>query len=319
MILAPHLRPALVLSFVLFLLDLLQPSHQNKRLPTIYWNASNPIFSSSSAPTSDTHPHFPHSPFSPPVINVDFGESIDISCPLFTRDDPTHTSEYYTLYQVTKEEFDSCLITKLNQKVTKWIFDCKEPFDFNAYTINFVRYSPLPNGLQFEPGQDYYLTSTSTGFPDGLQNLDGGVCRTRGMKLIFRVCCPDNENDLNEQPRIVQLSDEYEEFGAGGVFGGGGGGFENGGGEVGSIGSEMDASAEESRSLFLEETRWRNRITSPVPIPPGKVFPSPKILRVITTQREEENKSDVASHRKWSVLSTSSCTSVVLAVALLTL
>ena len=140
MILFPHFRPALVLSFVLFLLDLLRPSHQNPRLPTIYWNASNPIFSSSSsfsAPTSDTHPHFPHSPSlptssSPPVINVRFGESIDISCPLFTRDDPTHTLEYYTLYQVTKEEFDSCLITKLNQKVTKWIFDCKEPFHFNA-------------------------------------------------------------------------------------------------------------------------------------------------------------------------------------------
>ena len=180
--------------------------------------------------------------------------------------------------------------------------------------------SCLPSGLQFEPGQDYYLTSTSTGFPDGLQNLDGGVCRTRGMKLIFRVCCHDNENDLNEQPRIVQLSEDYEEYGVGGVFGEGmGGGGEGGGGVVGGgdiagIGSEIDASAEESRSMLVGESRWPHRITSPVPIPPGKVFPSPKILRVITTQREEEGKS-VAAPRKWSVLST--WTSLVLAVTLI--
>ena len=117
-------RLALVSSFILYFLDLLRPSHQNPRLPTIYWNASNPIFSSSSysstAQTSDTHlpPHHrlhPHHSLSsppflpppPPVINVRFGESIDISCPLFTRDDQTQRLEYYTLYQVTKEEFDS--------------------------------------------------------------------------------------------------------------------------------------------------------------------------------------------------------------------
>ena len=142
MIPSTNFRLALILSFFLYFLDLLRPSHQNPRLPTIYWNASNPIFSyTSSAQTSDTHhlpPHLHRSPSlppsspSPPVINVRFGESIDISCPLFTRDDQTQRLEYYTLYQVTKEEFDSCLITKLNRKVTKWIFDCKEPYDFNA-------------------------------------------------------------------------------------------------------------------------------------------------------------------------------------------
>ena len=149
-------RLASFFSFIIFSLGLFQPSRQNPRLPTIYWNASNPIFSSSSssssssfttAQTSDTHlpphhrlhPHNHHSLSSPPssppppVINVRFGESIDISCPLFTReDDETQRLEYYTLYQVTKEEFDTCLISKLNQKVTKWIFDCKQPFSFNA-------------------------------------------------------------------------------------------------------------------------------------------------------------------------------------------
>ena len=131
-------RLTLLLPFVLTFLDLFRPSQQNPRLPTIYWNASNPIFSSpSSAQTSDTHPLLhPHHPLHnhlvvPPVINVRFGESIDISCPLFTHDQ-TQRLEYYTLYQVTKEEFDSCLITKLNNKVTKWIFDCKQPFHYNA-------------------------------------------------------------------------------------------------------------------------------------------------------------------------------------------
>ena len=133
--LSTNSRLALVFSFVLFFLDRFRPSQQNPRLPTIYWNASNPIFSSPSAQTSDTHPflHQPHLDhvLVPPVINVRFGESIDISCPLFTHDQ-TQRLEYYTLYQVTKEEFDSCLITKLNNKVTKWIFDCKQPFHINA-------------------------------------------------------------------------------------------------------------------------------------------------------------------------------------------
>ena len=135
-------RLALVFSFVLFFVGRFRPSQQNSsRLPTIYWNASNPIFSSSSssssssspAQTSDTHPFLPHRPhlLVPPVINVRFGESIDIFCPLFTHDQ-TQRLQYYTLYQVTKEEFHSCLITKLNNKVTKWIFDCKQPFDINA-------------------------------------------------------------------------------------------------------------------------------------------------------------------------------------------
>ena len=112
-------RLASFFSFIIFSFGLFQPSRQNPRLPTIYWNASNPLFTT--AQTSDT----------PPVIHVQFGESIDISCPLFTHDQ-TQRLEYYTLYQVTKEEFDSCLISKLNKKITKWIFDCKQPFHFNA-------------------------------------------------------------------------------------------------------------------------------------------------------------------------------------------
>ena len=123
-------RLTLLFPFVFFFLDLFRTSQQNPRLPTIYWNASNPIFSSpSSAQTSDTHLQLGQF-YVPLVIDVRFGESIDISCPLFTHDQ-TQRLEYYTLYQVTKEEFDSCLITKLNNKVTKWIFDCKQPFDFN--------------------------------------------------------------------------------------------------------------------------------------------------------------------------------------------
>jgi len=233
--------PFILLPIITFF-NSIHSSHQNSRLPPIYWNASNPIFSSL---TSDTHP---------PVIDVRLGDSIDITCPLFTHEDGTRL-EYYTLYQVTKSEFDNCAISKLNERETKWIFDCKHPFAINAFTINFVRYSPQPKGLQFEPGRDYYFTSTSTGLAEGLQSMDGGVCRHRGMKLIFRVCCSDPD------PLIVNL-DNYDD------------------------GSTINASEEDNR---LDNDVPRERVSSP--LPQDKVFPSPKILRVITESRDKQNNN----------------------------
>ena len=110
------------------------------------------------------------------------------------------------------------------------------------------------------------------------------------MKLIFRVCCGGEDDDLDdEQPRIVRLNGDYGEYGGGG---GGGGG----------VGSEIDTS-EEGRIAFTsaeEDGRARNRITPPVPIP-EKFFPSPKILRVITTPKEEEKSSAVSLGGTFSI------------------
>ena len=112
------------------------------------------------------------------------------------------------------------------------------------------------------------------------------------MKLIFRVCCSqdedgdghdnnnnDDDHHLNEQPRIIRLNSDYGEYGGGG-----------GRGEVGrGVGAEIDMSSEERQRETDDDSRWRNRLTSPVPAPGNKVFPSPKILRVITTQIEDTN------------------------------
>uniref|UniRef100_A0A3Q3WY68 Ephrin RBD domain-containing protein n=1 Tax=Mola mola TaxID=94237 RepID=A0A3Q3WY68_MOLML len=55
------------------------------------------------------------------------------------------------------------------------------------FTFKFQEFSPNLWGLEFLKGRDYYITSTSTGFLQGLDNTDGGVCRTTSMKLVLRV------------------------------------------------------------------------------------------------------------------------------------
>ncbi|KAL3983048.1 Ephrin family protein [Acanthocheilonema viteae] len=45
----------------------------------------------------------------------------------------------------------------------------------------------LPNEMSYKPDNDYFFITTSTGDKDGLENDDGGLCRTKNMRLKIRV------------------------------------------------------------------------------------------------------------------------------------
>uniref|UniRef100_T1KN04 Ephrin RBD domain-containing protein n=1 Tax=Tetranychus urticae TaxID=32264 RepID=T1KN04_TETUR len=94
---------------------------------------------------------------------------------------------------VSKEEYDSCRITNSNPRI---IAICDKPHQLKYFTITFRSFTPQPGGLEFKPGQDYYFISTSTGKREGLDRRLGGRCSTHHMKVIFKVCCSTNDNNV---------------------------------------------------------------------------------------------------------------------------
>ncbi|XP_067118406.1 ephrin-B1-like isoform X2 [Centruroides vittatus] len=148
-----------------------------RKLFTVYWNTTNPIF------RIDNTDH---------IIDVNKGnipfeyDQVNIICPVYTPGTKEEEVERYIIYNVSKEEYDSCRITKPHPRI---IAVCDKPHQVMYFTITFRSFTPQPGGLEFRPGQDYYFISTSDGGKDGLYHRIGGRCATHNMKVIFKVCC----------------------------------------------------------------------------------------------------------------------------------
>ncbi|KRT79854.1 hypothetical protein AMK59_7860 [Oryctes borbonicus] len=96
-------------------------------------------------------------------------------------------AEKYIIYNVSKEEYETCRITNPNPRI---IAICDKPYKLMYFTITFRPFTPQPGGLEFLPGKDYYFISTSS--KDDLHRRIGGRCSTNNMKIVFKVCCaPD--------------------------------------------------------------------------------------------------------------------------------
>uniref|UniRef100_A0A3B3ZAG6 Ephrin RBD domain-containing protein n=1 Tax=Periophthalmus magnuspinnatus TaxID=409849 RepID=A0A3B3ZAG6_9GOBI len=108
------------------------------------------------------------------------GDKMDIVCP---RSDPGQREEFYRVYLVSRRQMDKCIIEKSDTP----LLNCDKPHKDVKFTFKFQEFSPNLWGLEFLKGKDYYITSTSTGAPQGLDNTNGGVCRTKSMKLVLRV------------------------------------------------------------------------------------------------------------------------------------
>ncbi|XP_055933774.1 ephrin-B2-like isoform X1 [Argiope bruennichi] len=141
-------------------------------------------------------------------------DQVNIICPVYphsnqgTAEDDGEEEEQYIIYNVSKEEYDSCRITNPNPRI---IAVCDKPNQVMYFTITFRSFTPQPGGLEFLPGHDYYFVSTSTGDPAGLHQRVGGRCATHNMKVIFKVCCsPTKGNAIdsssNHQTSTVNVS-----------------------------------------------------------------------------------------------------------------
>ncbi|XP_053574287.1 ephrin-B3 [Bombina bombina] len=154
-------------------------------LDPIYWNSSNKRFQD-----SEGYVLFPQ-----------IGDRLDLLCPRSEPRGPfsSSTYEYYKLYLVgTEEEVVTCSILR----TPNLLLTCDRPGQDLRFTIKFQEYSPNLWGHEFKSQRDYYIVATSDGTLEGLENLKGGVCETKGMKVTLKV----GQNPDGSPPRRPSLS-----------------------------------------------------------------------------------------------------------------
>ncbi|TRY82566.1 hypothetical protein DNTS_030576 [Danionella cerebrum] len=137
-------------------------------LDSIYWNTSNTKFV----------------PGRGVVLYPQIGDKMDIVCPRIKPGSTEQTKiEYFRVYLVPKEQLESCRVTKADML----LLNCDKPDQDVKFTFKFQEFSPNLWGLEFFKGKDYHIISTSNSTFAGLDNHDGGVCRSKSMKLVLRV------------------------------------------------------------------------------------------------------------------------------------
>ncbi|KAM9366367.1 ephrin-B2a-like [Symphorus nematophorus] len=150
-------------------------------LESVHWSSSNTKFS----------------PGKGLVLYPQIGDKMDIVCP---RADASTggKEEFYRIYLVSRSQMESCTIDKTDTP----LLNCDKPHRDVKFTFKFQEFSPNLWGLEFLKGRDYYITSTSAGSLQGLDNTNGGVCRTKSMKLVLRVgqSPSDPPSTLQESP-----------------------------------------------------------------------------------------------------------------------
>ncbi|XP_060924724.1 ephrin-B2a-like [Limanda limanda] len=130
------------------------------------------------------------------VLYPQIGDKMDIVCPRADAS-PGGQEEFYRVYLVSRSQIESCTIDKTDTP----LLNCDKPHRDVKFTFKFQEFSPNLWGLEFLRGRDYYITSTSTGALQGLDNTNGGVCRTKSMKLMLRV-----GQSSSDPPSILQES-----------------------------------------------------------------------------------------------------------------
>ncbi|XP_025776075.1 ephrin-B3 [Puma concolor] len=119
------------------------------------------------------------------VLYPQIGDRLDLLCPRARPPGP-HSSpnyEFYKLYLVGGAQGRRCEAPP----APNLLLTCDRPDLDLRFTIKFQEYSPNLWGHEFRSHHDYYIIATSDGTREGLESLQGGVCVTRGMKVLLRV------------------------------------------------------------------------------------------------------------------------------------
>lgn len=169
----------------IFTFNILSASSK-KRVHLVHWEKSNPIFRIDKTDN---------------VIDVNLGntrweyDQANFVCPR------AKSGEKYIIYSVSKDEYDSCLINENNSKI---VATCNGQNNL-YFTITFRTFSPIPGGLEFEPGKDYYFITTSS--EEDLQSKFGGRCATHNMKVMFKVA-ENARIQKTAEPRVIFEEDK---------------------------------------------------------------------------------------------------------------
>ncbi|KAL1469045.1 hypothetical protein MTO96_004779 [Rhipicephalus appendiculatus] len=130
--------PWILLFFVLAIIEALPVDVSCVRLADIYWNATNPIF------RIDNTDH---------IIDVNKGnipfeyDQVNIICPVYRTGTQEEDVERYIIYNVSKEEYDSCRITNPTPRI---IAVCDKPHQLMYFTITFRSFTPQPGGARVQ-------------------------------------------------------------------------------------------------------------------------------------------------------------------------
>lgn len=98
------------------------------------------------------------------IIDVNKGnlkfeyDQVNIICPVYMPGTYDEDAEKYIIYNVSKEEYETCRITNPNPRI---IAVCDKPYKLMYFTITFRPFTPQPGGLEFLPGKDYYFICKS--------------------------------------------------------------------------------------------------------------------------------------------------------------
>nr|KAF6295525.1 ephrin B3 [Myotis myotis] len=165
---APHSRPGGVRVGALLLLGF-WGLVSGLSLEPVYWNSANKRFQAEGGY----------------VLYPQIGDRLDLLCPRARPPGP-HSSpnyEFYKLYLVGGAQGRRCEAPP----APNLLLTCDRPDLDLRFTIKFQEYSPNLWGHEFRSHHDYYIIATSDGTREGLESLQGGVCLTRGMKVLLRV------------------------------------------------------------------------------------------------------------------------------------
>ncbi|XP_021784382.1 ephrin-B3 isoform X2 [Papio anubis] len=164
----PHFGPGGVRVGALLLLGVLGLV-SGLSLEPVYWNSANKRFQAEGGY----------------VLYPQIGDRLDLLCPRARPPGP-HSSpnyEFYKLYLVGGAQGRRCEAPP----APNLLLTCDRPDLDLRFTIKFQEYSPNLWGHEFRSHHDYYIIATSDGTREGLESLQGGVCLTRGMKVLLRV------------------------------------------------------------------------------------------------------------------------------------
>ncbi|XP_065715133.1 ephrin-B3 [Patagioenas fasciata] len=114
------------------------------------------------------------------VLYPQLGDRLDLVCP---GGGGVSRYEWYKLYLVGGAHARSCRVPAGPAP----LLTCDRPQRELRVTIKFQEFSPNLWGHEFRRMRDYYIITTSDGTPEGLENREGGACRTRAMRVTLRV------------------------------------------------------------------------------------------------------------------------------------
>ena len=151
----------------------------------VYWNTSNPMFSSSFAQNLiivNEHSEF---------------DQLHLYC-------PENRQEKHVIYKVSRNEYETCKV--INPSPADTVMICDDSTRGQFRTITFRPLSPSPGGLEFKPGQEYYLISTSS--PRNIHSRSKGACASHNMKLRIRLA----KNDGAAYKKLNQKESRHDSY-----------------------------------------------------------------------------------------------------------